>query len=73
MRTTQETFSAICTHTNKVLCSAFTAKAAMELADKAKPVGGVIVRGEFTSDGSHWGPAQGRVVAAREYGRWSIG
>jgi hypothetical protein len=39
----------------------------------APPSGGVIVRGEYTSDGTHWGLGRGRLVASRENGRWVLG
>jgi hypothetical protein len=35
--------------------------------------GNLEVRGEYTSDGSHWGLGRGRVVARREHGRWLVG
>lgn len=30
----------------------------------------VLIRGEYTSDGTHWGKGRGRAVAVREQGRW---
>lgn len=35
--------------------------------------GNLEVRGEYTSDGSHWGIGRGRLVAVRENGRWRLG
>jgi hypothetical protein len=35
--------------------------------------GDLQIRGEYTSDGSHWGLGRGRVVARREHGRWLVG
>lgn len=35
--------------------------------------GDLQVRGEYTSDGSHWGIGRGRLVAVRENGRWMLG
>lgn len=35
--------------------------------------GDVVVRGEYTSDGTHWGLGRGRLVAQRENGRWTMG
>lgn len=35
--------------------------------------GDLQIRGEYTSDGSHWGLGRGRLVARRENGRWLIG
>lgn len=39
----------------------------------APPRGDLQVRGEYTSDGSHWGLGFGRVVALREQGKWIVG
>ena len=39
----------------------------------APTTGDVVVRGEYTSDGTHWGLGRGRVVAQRENGRWILG
>lgn len=39
----------------------------------APPKGDLVVRGEYTSDGSHWGLGFGRLVARRENGRWLVG
>lgn len=39
----------------------------------APPRGNLEVRGEYTSDGSHWGLGRGRLVARREHGRWLVG
>jgi hypothetical protein len=35
--------------------------------------GDLQIRGEYTSDSSHWGFGRGRVVARRENGRWLAG
>lgn len=35
--------------------------------------GDLQIRGEYTSDGSHWGLGRGRLVARRENGRWLVG
>lgn len=35
--------------------------------------GDLLVRGEYTSDGTHWGLGRGRLVAQRENGRWLLG
>jgi hypothetical protein len=35
--------------------------------------GDLQIRGEYTSDGSHWGLGRGRIVARREHGRWLVG
>lgn len=72
-RMNNESFTAICNHTGKVLGTAATVQSAMDRADVAKPRGGVTVRGEYTSDGTHWGPGQGRVLATREDTRWLVG
>lgn len=39
----------------------------------APPRGNLQVRGEYTSDGTHWGLGRGRSVATRENGRWIVG
>jgi hypothetical protein len=39
----------------------------------APPRGNLEVRGEYTSDGSHWRIRRGRLVAVRENGRWKVG
>jgi hypothetical protein len=41
--------------------------------DSAPAKGDLQVRGEYTSDGSHWGLGFGRLVATRENGRWLVG
>jgi hypothetical protein len=39
----------------------------------APPKGDVAIRGEYTSDGTHWGVGRGRLVASRANGRWALG
>jgi hypothetical protein len=43
---------------------------AMRLADDHDKTHSITIRGESTSDGTHWGPGAGRVVAVREGKRW---
>ena len=65
-----EKFTVLAARTLKQLGSSSTIEGAMQ---KAPPKGDVLVRGEYTSDGHHWGLGKGRLVAQRENGRWLRG
>ena len=54
----------------KVFGTSKTIKGAMEKAPEGKTY--AIVKGEYTSDGHHWGPGRGREIATRERGRWQM-
>ena len=53
-----------------VVSTSSTVQGAMASAPRS---GGVMVRGEYTRDGTHWGLGRGRLVASRENGRWVLG
>lgn len=56
----------------KILGTAYTIQGAMAKAPAGSSY--ATVRGEWTSDGTHWGVGKGRVVATREGGsRWIVG
>ncbi len=65
-----ETFACLDRH-GKVLGTSQTIQGAMSKA----PAGSSYakVRGEYTSDGHHWGLGKGREVAVRESKRWQVG
>jgi len=67
-RVGNEQFAAV--QRGAVMSTSSTVQGAMA---SAHPAGGVIVRGEYTSDGTHWGLGRGRLVASRENGRWVLG
>jgi hypothetical protein len=67
-----ETCTAKDRHGNVVATSSSVA-GAMKHADTMMRTGSVSVRGEYTSDGTHWGLGKGREVARRESGRWLRG
>lgn len=55
----------------KILGMSTTIRGAMAKAPYDKSY--AVVRGEYTSDGSHWGPGKGRQLAIRENGSWIVG
>jgi hypothetical protein len=60
-------------HTGRVLGSVTSSsiQGAIEKADRELPADAEItVRGEYTSDGTHYGPGGGRAVAVKESGKW---
>jgi hypothetical protein len=67
-RVANEQFAAV--QRGAVVSTSSTVQGAMA---SAPPSGGVVVRGEYTSDGTHWGLGKGRLVASRENGRWVLG
>lgn len=67
-----ETYTAKDRHGNVVATSP-TVAGAMSHADKIFRTGDLTVKGEYTSDGHHWGLGKGRVVAQRRNGRWLRG
>lgn len=64
-----ETYTAMDRHGNVVATSTSTA-GAMQHADTMMRTGEITVRGEYTSDGHHWGRGKGRIVALRQSGKW---
>ena len=64
-----ETYTAMDRHGNTVATSS-SVSGAMAHADTMMRTGSISVRGEYTSDGHHWGFGNGRLVAARENGKW---
>ncbi len=70
-----ETFAAM-DRSGKILGTSRSVKGAMEHAPNDKTY--ATVRGEFTSDGTHWSVGHGRVMATREFDtsggfRWYVG
>lgn len=65
-----EIFTLLEARTLKRLGTSSSVEGAMQ---KAPAKGDVFVRGEYTSDGHHWGLGKGREVAQRENGRWLRG
>jgi hypothetical protein len=70
LRDPDEKFTVLEARTLKHLGSSSSIEGAMH---KAPAKGDVHVRGEYTSDGRHWGLGKGRMVAQRENGRWLRG
>lgn len=68
-----EEFAAIDGHTGKIIAVSKSWRGAMEAADRVKPTGAVRVRGEYTSDGTHFGLGCGRLIAVRESKSWQVG
>jgi len=64
-----ETYVAMDRYGNTVATST-TISGAMRHADTMMRTGYVTVRGEYTSDGQHWGFGKGRLIATRENGKW---
>lgn len=65
-----ESFAALDRH-GKILGTSHTMRGAMAKAADDKSY--VDVRGEWTSDGTHWSVGKGRRVAVREGGKWIVG
>ena len=67
-----QTYAAVDRHGNVVATSSSVA-GAMRHADTMLRTGALSVRGEYTSDGTHWGLGKGRRAAVRENGKWIVG
>jgi hypothetical protein len=67
-RVADEKFATLCR--NELVSTSTSVQGAIASAPAR---GDVVVRGEYTSDGTHWGLGRGRLVAQRENGRWTMG
>lgn len=70
-RLPKEKYAALDRNSN-VVATSDTIAGAMSHADTmaGSHVSYLTVKGEYTSDGHHWGLGKGRVVATRESGKW---
>ena len=69
----KETYAARDRHGN-IVATSETVAGAMRHADTMLRTGELTVRGEYTSDGHHWGIGHGRTLARRASGgRWLVG
>ncbi len=69
----KETFAAVDRHGN-IIATSSTYTGAMHRAGEMMKTGSLRIKGEYTSDGHHWGLGKGRTVAQREStGGWRVG
>lgn len=67
------TFTGTTTRNKKVIGSSDRVDGAIQLADRKVPekYANVVIRSDYTSDGTKQGKGRGRLVADRRNGKWS--